>query len=215
MLHLYFSLLFMTKPVRVAIAAFIGVAAALGAPALATAAPAGDPPGANGTLKIDGLAFDSGIDNEPHVTCEFQVKFFNFDENESANIVFTVHPPTGSDTELLRLDNELVSDDAAGGGAGDPDETFTFSVDQLGLDAYTPQPQQGFHVKLTVERIGAPGAGKHKVFWIEPCPTPTPTPTTPSPTPSSSSPSSPSTPPPTPTTPYPTATTPYPTPTSS
>jgi hypothetical protein len=32
---------------------------------LAAAAPAGDPPGANGTVKIDGLAFDSGIDNEP------------------------------------------------------------------------------------------------------------------------------------------------------
>ena len=178
----------MPKSLRVALAVGVAAAGVLAAASLAAAVPSGDPPGANGTVKIDGLEFDNGIDNEPHVTCQFQVKFFNFDEDEHANIVFTVQPPTGQDTELLRLDNVLVSDDPAGGGAGDPDETFTFSADDLGLGAFSPHPQQGFHVKLTIERIGAPGAGKHKVFWVEPCATPTPTspspsPTTPSPTP--------------------------------
>jgi LPXTG-motif cell wall-anchored protein len=157
------------------------ISAAAGAACLALATPAWaastdslrqsatDPAGANGTVKIDGVPLDDGIDNEPHVTCDFEVDFFNFDEGERANIVFTVHPPTGSDTELLRRDNVLVSDDPASGGKPDPDKTFAFSATQLGLDAYDPHPQQGFHVKLTVERIGAPGAGKHKVFWIEPC----------------------------------------------
>jgi LPXTG-motif cell wall-anchored protein len=132
------------------------------------AAPGADPRGANGTVKIDGAAFDDGIDNEPHVSCDFQVDFFNFDAGERANIVFAVQPPTGPGTQLLRRDNVLVSQDAAGGGAPDPDETFAFSAGELGLDAYA-EAQHGYHVKLTVERIGAPGAGKHKVFWIEPC----------------------------------------------
>lgn len=96
------------------------------------------------------------------------MNFFNFDNDERANIVFAVHPPTGASKQLLRRDNVLVSDDPAGGGAPDPDKTFAFSASQLGLVGY-PAARQGYHVKLTVERIGAPGAGKHKVFWIEPC----------------------------------------------
>ncbi|WP_349338896.1 hypothetical protein [Plantactinospora sp. B6F1] len=150
---------------------------------------AADPAGANGTVKIDGIPLDDGVANEPHVTCDFEVAFFNFDEGERANIVFTVHPPTGSGTELLRRDNVLVSDDSNGGAAPDPDETFRFSADQLGLEGYPAHPQQGYHVKLTVERIDAPGAGKHKVFWLAPCQggetptTPPATPTTPPATP--------------------------------
>jgi hypothetical protein len=154
----------------------------------AAATASADPPGANGTVKIDALEFDGKIDNEPHVTCQFQVLFFNFDEDEHANIVFTVQPPTGQESELHRVNNALVSNDPAGGGAPDPDAVFEFSATQLGLpDGFTPQPQQGFHVKLTIERIDAPGAGKHKVFWIEPCVAPSPSPSTPSPSPSTPS----------------------------
>jgi LPXTG-motif cell wall-anchored protein len=149
------------------------ISATAGAACLALATPAWaaatDPSGANGTVKIDGVPLDNGIDNEPHVTCDFEVDFFDFDEGERANIVFAVHSPTGTGKELLRRDGVLVSDDEANGGKPDPDETFTFSANDLGLGAYTPHPKQGFHVKLTVERIGAPGAGKHKVFWLEPC----------------------------------------------
>ena len=174
---------------RLAIGAAICGVGVLVAASIAAAPANGDPPGANGTVKIDGLAFDNGIDNEPHVTCEFEVDFFNFDDDELANIVFTVQPPTGQEAELLRMNNALVSNDPAGGGNPDPDEIFPFSATQLGLDAFTPHPQQGFHVKLTIERIGAPGAGKHKVFWIEPCVVPTPSPSTPSPSPSTPSPS--------------------------
>jgi LPXTG-motif cell wall-anchored protein len=120
-------------------------------------------------VKIDDVPADDSIKNEPHVDCGFAVKFFDFDANQHANIIFTVQPPTGSGTELLRRNNVLVSTDAAGGGKPDPDEIFNFSASQLGLGAYTPHPQQGYHIKLTVEIIGAPGAGKHKVFWVQPC----------------------------------------------
>jgi hypothetical protein len=185
--------------------------AGIGTIALA-AAPA-DPPGANGTVKIDGVPLDGKIDNEPHVSCEFAVNFFGFDAGETADILFTVQPPTGPGTELLRIDDAVISDDPAGGGAPDPDASFPFSFDDLGLDAFTAHPQQGYHVKLTIESDATPGAGKHKVFWIQPCESPTPTPTSPSPTPTTPSPS-PTTPSPTPTTPSPTPTTPSPTPTT-
>ena len=181
---------------------------------IALAAAPADPPGANGTVKIDGVPLDGKIDNEPHVSCEFQVNFFGFDAGETADIVFTVHPPTGPGTELLRVDDAVISDDPAGGGAPDPDASFPFSFADLGLDSFTAHPQQGYHVKLTVESDATPGAGKHKVFWIEPCVSPTPTPTSPSPTPTTPSPT-PTTPSPTPTTPSPTTSSPSPTPSHS
>lgn len=177
----------MFEPRRVRIGAMLAVAGAAcliaTAPAWAAAPPA-DPAGANGTVKIDGREFDPHIDNEPHVTCDFRVNFFNFDEGQRANIVFTAQPPTGRKIELLSLDNVLVSDDPATGGANDPDASFEFSASDLGLDNFSPHPQQGFHVKGTVELIGGPGAGKHKVFWVEPCVS------TKSPTPSESQPTS-------------------------
>lgn len=147
--------------------------AALAAPALAAASPvkAQDPPGGNGTVKIDGTAFDEGIDNEPHVTCEFRVRLFDFDQNERGNLVFTAQPPTGSGATLLRRDSVTLSQDAAAGGQPDPDEVFEFSETDLQLAGLTPHPKQGYHVKLTVERIGVGGAGKHKVFWLHPCQT--------------------------------------------
>jgi LPXTG-motif cell wall-anchored protein len=132
-------------------------------------APDSDPRGGNGTVKIDDIPVDGDISNVPHVGCTFAVKFFDFDEGEHANIVFSLQQKPGPGIELLRRDNVLVSTDAATGGKPDPDEVFTFSVSQLGLGAYKPQNDQGYHIKLTVERIGAPGAGKHKVFWVPRC----------------------------------------------
>ena len=58
----------------VALAAVIGAAGPAGAQA--------DPPGNNGTVKIDGVEFDDHPDNEPHVGCEFQVDFYGFDEGD-------------------------------------------------------------------------------------------------------------------------------------
>src|SRR5262245_48467915 len=75
-----------------------------------------DPGGENGTVKIDGVEFDGEIDNEPHVKCSFQVLFFDFDDEEHANLVFTTQSPTHPQgDELLRLNNQLISDDPAGG----------------------------------------------------------------------------------------------------
>jgi hypothetical protein len=148
--------------------AAVTVLAGLGTLAFTSPAQA-DPPGANGTIKIDGPVYDLDINNEPHVDCGYRVKFFGFDKNQYANIVFSVHPPSGPGVEVLRQDNKLISDDPAAGGLNDPDAIFQYSADQLGLGDYKLHPKQGYHVKLDVELIGVPGNGKHKVFWLQPC----------------------------------------------
>jgi hypothetical protein len=173
-----------TRSLGLTVAAICGLGASAIA-SVAMAAPGVDPPGANGTVQIDGgPPFDQKMSNEPHVGCDFAVDFHNFDDDEHANIVFTLHPPTSSSgpgIELLRQNNVLISDDPADGANPDPDELIVYNTSQLGLDEFTPHPKQGFHIKLTVERIGAPGAGKHKVFWVEACVTPT-SPSSPPPT---------------------------------
>lgn len=129
-----------------------------------------DPRGNNGTVKIDGEAFDDGRGNEPHVGCTFQVDFYGFDAGDTATITFTGQAPTGGG--LLHSESRTISTDAAGGGQ-DRDATFTYSVDdQLSeLRSITPHAQQGWHVKLAVDVDSAPGGAKQKVFWID-CPAP-------------------------------------------
>jgi LPXTG-motif cell wall-anchored protein len=135
------------------------------------AAPAGarlaDPPGNNGTVKVDEAPFDDHPDNEPHVGCVFQIDLYGYDEGDlSAGVVFEAVAPTG-DAELLTGELD-IGDDAAGGGT-DLDATATYDL-TAALAAITPHPQQGWHVRLTLHAEGSRGADvKHKVFWIEGC----------------------------------------------
>ena len=142
----------------------------------AGSAGAANPPGNNGTVKIDGLAFDDAPDNEPHVGCTFQVDFYGYDQgNLNAHVTFESHPPTGPVQVLLEDDVFIGEDDNSGGGsqAGlDASETYT-----LDLTGIPPHPIQGNHIKLTVNAEGSQGADvKHKVFWVTGCEEPSPTP---------------------------------------
>jgi hypothetical protein len=176
------------------------VSAVVGAGLVAGASVASaDPPGNNGTVKINSQGVDSSddISNVPHVPCDFQVEFFGFDTGQTATITFTIHPPSG-DGDVLLSETETVSDDPAAGGLNDVDNVFPYSGTSFGLDRFTAQPQQGFHVKLTVVSEGLPGGKKHKVFWLTCVPTtpttpptkpPTTPPTTPATTPATHAPS--------------------------
>jgi hypothetical protein len=143
---------------------------------LAAAAP--NPPGNNGTIKVDGIPFDDAPDNEPHVGCTFQVDFYGFDQGDLfADVTFEAHPPTGPVQVLLTDTVFIGEDDNAGGGsqAGlDASQTYT-----LDFDGIQPHPNQGFHVKLTIHADGSQGADtKHKVFWVTGCAAGTTTTTT-------------------------------------
>jgi LPXTG-motif cell wall-anchored protein len=148
---------------------FVAGLSLLGNPAFA------DPAGNNGTVKMDlNEPFDDNPDNEPHVTCPFQVDFYGFDEGDlTATVTFEAHEPTtreGDDQVLLTDEVAIGEDDNSGGGSESGlDASATYTLDFTGI---TPQDQQGFHVMLTVNAEGSQGADtKHKVFWVEECET--------------------------------------------
>jgi hypothetical protein len=131
-----------------------------------------DPRGNNGTVKVDGQAWDARVDNEPHPSCAFRVTFFGFDEGQTADITITGVAPTGGGV-LLHETAVPTSGDAAGGAGRDHDgATRVYTADDLGLDAVTPHPQQGYHLKVAVDSLEAPGGAKQKVLWLEPCDAP-------------------------------------------
>lgn len=128
-----------------------------------------DPRGNNGTIKIDGPVYDTGVDNEPHPGCEFRVTFFGFDAGQTADITITGIAPTGGGP-LLHDAAVPTSSDAAGGAAHDPDgATRTYTATDLGLTGLAPHPKQGYHLKVTVDSLEAPGGAKQKVLWLAPC----------------------------------------------
>ena len=136
-------------------------------------AAAQDPPGNNGTVKIDDTPFDSHPNNEPHVGCVVQVDLYGYDAGDlTATVTFEAWAPTneGEDDELL-TDTLDIGEDPAGGGT-DLDASGTYDLTNALADI-TPHPQQGWHVRLTVHAEGSQGADvKHKVFWVQECPPP-------------------------------------------
>ena len=149
-------------------------AVVLAAAGLASAGP--NPPGNNGTVKIDDTPFDDAPDNEPHVGCTFQVDFYGYDEGDlDAVVTFESHPPTGP-VQVLLTDNVFIGEDDNSGGGSEAglDASETYTLDFTGIE---PHPVQGFHVKLTINAEGSQGADvKHKVFWVTGCaPAPTTT----------------------------------------
>lgn len=132
---------------------------------------AADPPGNNGTVKIDGVEFDIAPNNEPHVGCVFQVDFYGYDEGDLyAKVRFVAIPPTGTKVTLKRDKVFIGEDSNAGGGseAGlDAQATYDLSSE---LRSYMAHPQQGYHIKLHVNAEGSIGSDKkHKAFWVAEC----------------------------------------------
>jgi hypothetical protein len=128
----------------------------------------GDPAGNNGTIKIDYPApADSGHANRPHPGCSFQLRMFNFDDDQYGALTITGQAPTRTGTLLSR--RILLSSDPAGGGQ-DVDEVYSFSAADLGL-LDVPRAHQGWHIKVAVNAENAPGGAKQKVLWLD-CPVP-------------------------------------------
>lgn len=126
-----------------------------------------DPPGNNGTIKIDGVAFDTHPDNQPHVSC-FQVDFYGYEANVPVTLGFSVQPPTGS-AVIRMVTGTLDNDGSSGANAAGIDGQFTVDLTD-DLAAFTPHPNQGYHVKLTITADdGAPQGNntKSKTFWVD------------------------------------------------
>jgi hypothetical protein len=135
----------------------------------ATALPAdADPAGNNGTVKITPHAGSDDSQNAAHVSCSFDLDWYGFDEGADivSTVDFTMQAPTSAATASATDPSEVfVGGDPAGGGT-DFDGEATYTLDFAG----TPDPQQGYHVKVTVHTPGSLGADtKYKVFWVQPC----------------------------------------------
>ena len=129
----------------------------------------GNPPGNNGTVKIDGTSLEQPNANEPHVGCAFAINFFGFDEGAlTGTATFELLPPTGN--ELLQADSTFIGGDPAGGGT-DLDGTLYEDLSAaIAASGATAPPNQGFHIRLTVDAQGSISAmTKHKTFWVTDC----------------------------------------------
>ena len=150
-------------------------------------APAAFAQGNDGTVKVDEVDLAAPPPaNDPHVDCIFDIEFFSFDDGLEATVKFVGQAPTGKDVPLL-TDTVPLAETPGGGNelVGQATYDLTDLVDQLG----DPQPQQGFHIKLTVEvptGTHSTAFSKYKVFWVTCAPKPTPTVTTTPPKPEES-----------------------------
>ncbi len=159
----------------------IGGAMLLAIGLIAPAGAADDPPGNNGTVKVDGWTVDNTPANEPHVGCEFGIDFYGYEAGLRATMVFEVQPPTGN--AVIHTETGTLDDDDATGGGSEAGWDGHFDIDLAdALAAYEPHPEQGYHLKLTVtvdDGVGGDAIVKHKVFWTTACePPPTTTTTT-------------------------------------
>ena len=156
-----FRMHFAAKTVGATLTALGSALFIVSVPALAspqTAAPP-NPPGNNGTVKVDGLDFDDHPNNQPHVGCTFQIDFYGYDEGDlNATVTFEDQAPT-ADAGLTVTSGQgnpstvfIGEDDNSGGGseAGlDASETYTL--------AFTGEP-----LKLAASHFGlGHGSGAH------------------------------------------------------
>ena len=129
---------------------------------------AANPPGNNGTVKVDSQEFDTLPDNEPHAGCIFQVDFYGFDAGALyATATFAVIT-SGDDIPVL-TDHAFIGEDsnAGGGSVTGIDQQQTYN---LGDELYAHDTGKGVHVRLTVHADGATNADtKYKTFWAMGC----------------------------------------------
>lgn len=135
------------------------------------------PPGNNGTVKVDGDDIDGGHDNDPHVGCSFKVEWFGYDTGpRTSKVTFEAQAPTAGQLASPTGTQNVSFTGHGSGNTLDHTETYTLSF------TGAPQPNQGYHVKLTVNTDGSKGNDeKSKVFWVKGCDAPvtTVTPTAP------------------------------------
>ena len=139
----------------------------------------GQPPGNNGTVKIENVTVDNDDDennaNHPHVACPFAVRWYGYDTGTRTFAVsFEAQPPSGN--AAVAIVSGPAGGTFSGGGPGDQvDHEEVYELDTTDL---FNQPNQGYHIKMTVTTDGSQGNDtKHKVFWMGACPEASPSPT--------------------------------------
>ena len=113
--------------------------------------------GNQGSVKVDGDDIDDGPANHPHVICGlFVVVEHGF--GAPFDIDFRAQAPTTrpDDDQRLLIVHVPDADNVSG------------LIDlRAFVGGIVPNPQQGFHIFITVH---LPGGDKHKVIWVQLCP---------------------------------------------
>ena len=129
-----------------------------------------------GTIKIAGTELDDDdTSNDPHLNgCDLHVRFFNYNEgNHAATVTFTAwNPTTHQLVSVTPSTHDAQNDTFSNSFTFAGDDTNGLNIDKVYTLAFggTPQPQQGYHVKIDVTADGTKGNGtKSKVVWIEGC----------------------------------------------
>lgn len=155
------------------------------------------PGGSNGTVKIDGLDLDGTYDghpnNEPHISCVFQVDLYGFDgaaNADTAQLQFRHWNPSNGKVEITALgvaadetedtesagaitfeENRVtvpLASDGAGGGV-DLDRQVLIKLDIPDTDPGAGN-HHGHHVRLdTLVESDGRDYKKTKVFWVSEC----------------------------------------------
>src|SRR5690349_11695351 len=76
-------------------AALAALALGVLSPSAAFADPKSDPPGNNGTIKIESYGSTDANANHPHPGCDFRLQLFGFDDGQTGTITFVGQAPTG------------------------------------------------------------------------------------------------------------------------
>jgi hypothetical protein len=169
--------LMLFTPLVAALAGFVACSAPKDgeASSRAQSAAQSDPPGNNGTVKIqEAGATDEIPDNDPHVGCVFTIEYRGFDEGApNGTWTLSAQPPSGT-TTITGPNTVFIGEDAAGG-ANDLDATVTVRMADYDLSGLYEHPTQGYHLKLEAHADGSQGADtKFKVFWVKGCNPPPP-----------------------------------------
>jgi hypothetical protein len=119
-----------------------------------------------GSVKVNELDFDGwNPRNQPHVGCEFTLRFFGFDPDVASpvQVSFVTQSPTANNQPLASgsVPLALPAGETLQGSTLVGSATFDLSGP---LSAYTPHHVQGYHVKLSMEP--ADGNAKYKAFWV-------------------------------------------------
>jgi len=110
-----------------------------------------------GSVKVDDDDIDNGPANHPHVVCGLVV-LVEHGVGAPFDIDFVALAPTmrpGGDQRVLIVH------------VPDGDNVRGLIDLRAVLGGIVPQPQQGFHISITVH---LPGGDKHKVIWVQLCP---------------------------------------------
>lgn len=146
------------------------VLGSLGGPVVAA-----DPPGNNGTVKVDTQDVDYMPDNQPQADCVFWIDFYGFDSGAWASATFTVIAPTvETEVSYLMPPVDLGTTDSSGGGSlSGHDTRVLFDLNDELARFMGPDGDGSAHVKLTVHADGANNADtKYKAFWVSGCEVP-------------------------------------------